>query len=88
MGMSDSVIAFLRSLLRMFAMIVRFGGALSVALLSFALFWIFDGITTNVFGGHIEQLLGLWGNLVVFIVCVVLSLLFIYALKRIGGLED
>lgn len=87
MGIRDSVIAFLRLLLRIFAMIVRFGGSMSVVLLGFALFLISDAIAAGVFGAHIEQLLGLWGNTVVFLVCVFLSLLFIYALKRIGGLE-
>jgi len=87
MGLSESVADFLQSLLRIFAVIVRFGGTLSVALMVLALGWISNEITTRAFGSTVFEFFGSW-MWVFALLLLVLSLLIIYAVKRIGGLEE
>jgi len=56
-----------------------------VLMLAFA--WISSEITTRAFGKSIVEFVGSWG-LPFLISLLALSLLIIYAVKRIGGLEE
>jgi uncharacterized membrane protein HdeD (DUF308 family) len=83
---TNEIPPLLQEILHYLAVIVRFGGSISVLLIMLALYFLSDAIARALGASSLFTSLGDWAW-VFMPVALVLSLLIIYGIKRVGGLE-